>query len=205
MHSPNYPRVEEGGIMEITKMAIENSWIITHPTFSDNRGIFSEWFHKSELMNAIGVNFEPQQVNISQSKLGVIRGIHFSTSKIGQSKIVTCVSGSIQDVIVDVNPESKTFGKYTSVELSEDSFSSVLIGPGLGHAFLCISEFATVAYLLNSEYDPTTEFSINAFDPEINIEWKIAGSHSNMSLKDSAAPNLKDFHSMRKSKKIYPS
>lgn len=191
--------------MELTKLPIEDSWMISHSKFPDDRGIFSEWFHKSELMKAIGVNFEPQQVNISKSKLGVIRGIHFSTSKVGQSKIVTCVSGSIQDIVVDVNPDSKTYGKYTSVDLSEDTFNSVLIGPGLGHAFLCLSEFATVAYLLNSEYDPSTEFSINAFDPEINIKWKRTGSDSKMSLKDSEAPNLRDFHATRKSSRIYPS
>jgi dTDP-4-dehydrorhamnose 3,5-epimerase len=178
--------------MQLEPLTISNCWLISNPNFPDKRGFFVEWFNRSKIYEATGFDFEVQQSNVSKSTSGVVRGIHFSTSIIGQAKLVTCLSGEIQDVIVDVNPNSKTFGMWEDVSLSEDSNTSVLIGPGMGHGFRCISRTATVAYLLNSGYQPDQEFCVNPFDPFIGIDWKIDASIANMSEKDFKAPNLKD-------------
>ena len=178
--------------MQIELLAIKNSWLVSNPNFPDDRGIFLEWFNRSKIYEATGFDFEVQQSNISKSRFGVVRGIHFSTSIIGQAKLVTCLSGEIQDVIVDVNPHSDTFGMWEDVTICEDSNTSVLIGPGMGHAFRCVSRTATVAYLLNSGYEPHQELCINAFDPFIGIDWKIDSSNAIMSEKDFKAPNLKE-------------
>lgn len=178
--------------MQIESLTIRNSWIVRSPNFPDDRGFFVEWFNKSKLLEATGFDFDVQQSNISKSRRGVVRGIHFSTSIIGQAKLVTCISGEIQDVVVDVNPNSKTFGMWQDVIISENSNSSVLLGPGMGHAFRCISETATVAYLLNSGYEPHRELGVNAFDPFIGIDWGIDFSKAIMSEKDYTAPSLKE-------------
>jgi dTDP-4-dehydrorhamnose 3,5-epimerase len=178
--------------MQIEPLGIKNSWLVNNPNFPDDRGIFLEWFNRSKIYEATGFDFEVQQSNVSKSRFGVVRGIHFSTSIIGQAKLVTCLSGEIQDVIVDVNPDSDTFGMWEDVTICEDSSTSVLIGPGMGHAFRCISKTATVAYLLNAGHEPHQELCINPFDPFIGIDWKIDSSNAIMSEKDFKAPNLKE-------------
>ena len=177
--------------MQIDALTIRNSWVVRSPNFPDDRGVFAEWFNRPKILEATGFDFEVQQSNVSKSRRGVVRGIHFSTSVIGQAKLVTCLSGEIQDVVVDVNPHSETFGMWQDVTISENSNTSVLLGPGMGHAFRCISETATVAYLLNSGYEPHYELGVNAFDPFIGIDWGIDFSNAIMSVKDSTAPNLK--------------
>jgi dTDP-4-dehydrorhamnose 3,5-epimerase len=95
--------------MKVTPLAIAGAWLIESPVFQDERGMFREWF-KVEALNENGFpEFEVKQANTSTSHEGVIRGIHFSDELVGQTKIVTCSSGSILDVIVDLRPDSDHF------------------------------------------------------------------------------------------------
>ena len=107
-----------------------------------------------------------------ESAKGVIRGIHYSNSVYGQSKIVTCTSGSILDVVVDLRRQSSTFGKSVSIELSEESGMSVYISSGLGHGFQALEDKSAVTYLLNKKYDSRSEFAIYPLDHELGIEWR---------------------------------
>jgi dTDP-4-dehydrorhamnose 3,5-epimerase len=85
-------------------------------------------------------------------QLGLLRGIHYSIAPRGQAKWITCVSGSIQDVIVDIRPDSKTFGQWVDVELKGDSGKAVLISEGLGHGFLALEDNTAVAYLVSTPF-----------------------------------------------------
>jgi dTDP-4-dehydrorhamnose 3,5-epimerase len=109
----------------------------------------------------------------------------------GQAKWVTCVSGLIKDVIVDIRPNSKTFGKWIEVELSGTSGNAVLIGEGLGHGFISLADTSTVAYLVSSQFSPSEEFEINPLDPAISINWGLHISELKISDKDKVAPGLK--------------
>ena len=98
--------------MEITPLAIEGAWLAHSPVWSDQRGYFREWFKVADVEKVTGRSFSAEQGNISESSRGTVRGIHYSIAQRGQAKWVTCVTGSIKDYIVDIRPESKSFGKW---------------------------------------------------------------------------------------------
>lgn len=159
--------------MKFTPLGIAGAWLIESPMFQDDRGIFREWF-KLEILQENGLpEFHVRQANTSISKKGVIRGIHYSSEKKGQTKLVTCTSGSILDVIVDLRAESKTFGAHLEVELNENEGKCVYISSGLGHAFQALQENSVATYLLNKEYAPEDEFGVNPVDPALNIKWPL--------------------------------
>ena len=175
---------------EITALGIDGAWLYQSDVHGDSRGYFTEWFKSELVKNVIGREFKIAQANISNSKRGVVRGIHFSIAKEGQAKWVTCISGKIIDFIVDIRPNSPTFMKWVAVELTEASGKSVFIGEGLGHAFIAMEDESRISYLLSSPYSPKEELAINPKDPEIAIMWPLEELH--FSPKDESAPLLID-------------
>jgi dTDP-4-dehydrorhamnose 3,5-epimerase len=174
--------------MKVTPLAIAGAWIIESPVYPDDRGIFREWF-KSITLEENGIPaFEVRQANTSISKRGVIRGIHYSPEINGQTKLVTCTSGSVLDVVVDLRPESKTYGDHIELELSENLGTCVYISSGLGHAFQALEDNSVVTYLLDKEYSPNNEFGINPVDPNLNIKWPILDFY--ISEKDRTSTSL---------------
>lgn len=176
--------------MELTPLGFEGAWLAESPVWSDDRGFFREWFKTEDINKATGQNFNVEQANISSSTKGTVRGIHYSLAPTGQAKWVTCVSGLIKDVIVDIRPSSKTFGKWIEVELSGTSGNAVLIGEGLGHGFISLADVSTVAYLVSSPFSPTEEFEINPLDEAIGINWGLPFSELKISDKDKNAPKM---------------
>lgn len=176
--------------MKLTPLDIDGAWVGESPVWSDDRGFFREWFKSENVKAATGREFGIEQANISLSSAGTLRGIHFSISPRGQAKWVTCVSGSIQDVIVDIRPNSKTFGHWVDVELKGDSGKAVLISEGLGHGFLALEDNTAVAYLVSTPFSPTDEFEINPLDEKIGIKWGMDLSSLKISEKDKIAPTL---------------
>ena len=175
-------------LMEIKELGIGGCWLSYSPIHADNRGNFREWFRADGIENTIGRGFEVRQANLSVSSKNTIRGIHFSKAKSGQGKWVTCASGSIWDVVVDIRPTSLTFGKWIAIELSADSGQSLFISEGLGHGFLSLAESSVVVYLLNSQYKPEEEFGIHPLDNDLAISWPT--NNPIISKKDAAAPGF---------------
>jgi len=176
--------------MELTPLGIEGAWLAESPVWSDDRGFFREWFKSTDVKNVTGREFGIEQANISVSSKGTLRGIHYSIAPRGQAKWVTCVAGSIKDVIVDIRPDSKSFGQWIEVELSGDSGKSVVISEGLGHGFLALEDNTAVAYLVSTPFSPTDEFEINPLDEKIGINWGMESSELKISEKDKKAPTL---------------
>jgi dTDP-4-dehydrorhamnose 3,5-epimerase len=176
--------------MKLTPLGIEGAWVAESPVWSDDRGFFREWFKSADVKAATGREFPIEQANVSLSSAGTLRGIHYSIAPRGQAKWVTCVSGSIQDVIVDIRPDSKTFGKWIDVELKGDSGKAVLICEGLGHGFLALEDNTAVTYLVSTPFSPTDEFEINPLDEKITIKWAMDLSSLKISGKDKVAPTL---------------
>jgi dTDP-4-dehydrorhamnose 3,5-epimerase len=176
--------------MEITPLGIEGAWLAESPVWSDDRGFFREWFKSSDIKTATGRDFGIEQANISLSSKGTLRGIHYSIAPRGQAKWITCVSGSIQDVIVDIRSDSKTFGQWIDIELKGDSGKAVLISEALGHGFLALEDYTSVAYLVSTPFSPTDEFEINPLDEKIGIKWDMEQSSLKISEKDKNAPSL---------------
>jgi dTDP-4-dehydrorhamnose 3,5-epimerase len=179
---------ESRRVADYKPLGIQGAWLIENKVFKDSRGLFTEWFRKEELESNIGRPLNIAQANQSQSSYGVIRGIHFSISKQGQAKLITCIFGRIQDFVVDVRKDSPTFRKWLAIDLVAGDGKSIFIEEGLGHAFQSTEENATISYLLSSTYDPKYEVSINPFDPTIGINWPI--SNYILSDRDANAPML---------------
>ena len=174
--------------MKIRPLTIEGAYEITPVQHGDSRGSFLEWYRFDRLAEVVGHPLDLAQANLSTSARDVVRGIHFADVPPGQAKYVTCVSGSILDVIVDIRVGSPTFGAWEAVPLDDKERRAVYLAEGLGHAFCALTEGATVTYLCSSVYRPGHEHGINPLDPELGISWP-AGTPL-LSTKDAAAPSL---------------
>jgi len=176
--------------VKIQALGIEGCFVIQHDVFPDERGLFREWFKLSELEEK-GLFFKVAQANLSISKQGVIRGMHYSLAEKGQSKLITCINGQVLDVLVDIRIGSPTFMMQEKVTLSSAESTCILIETGVAHGFLAQNENSTVAYLLSGEYEKEHEKTISPFDDKLQIEW----GHSKrgnfvLSERDQSAPTF---------------
>ena len=176
---------------KLIPLFIDGSYLFESTTHKDERGYFREWFKSSTLNEFLKIEFKVEQANISKSRKGVVRGIHFSSAPRGQAKWVACAAGALWDVIVDIRPNSPTFGQWDAHELRADDGRSLFISEGLGHAFLALEEETVISYLLSTPYSPNHEHAINPLDPEIGISWPVGDL--SLSERDAAAPSLKEF------------
>ena len=179
--------------MEVNALSISDAFVVESEIHIDSRGNFWEWFKYSDFQKKADKKFNPKQVNISVNKEFVIRGIHYSLAESGQSKLVTCLSGSIVDVIVDLRIGSTTFGESICVELSALNGRSVFLGAGLGHGFMSLTNNTVVAYILDSEYSAEREYEINPMDNDLKIDWGNLNPEKltiTLSEKDRNAPTL---------------
>ena len=170
-------------------LSIEGAWAYTPVIRSDPRGSFLELFRGGEFLAALGYRLEVAQANCSVSRRGVIRGIHFADVPPGQAKYVSCPSGAILDVVVDLRTGSPGYGRWEAVRLDDENRCSLFISEGLGHAFMALSETATVVYLCSTPYALDREHGVHPLDPAVGIAWP-DGSEPVLSDKDAAAPSL---------------
>ena len=176
--------------MSLHELSIVGAYVAKYRVFPDERGLFREWF-KAEEIASIDKDFSVQQANYSKSNQWVIRGIHYSLAPQGQAKVVTCASGKILDVLVDLRTGSPSYLKVEYVELSEDSGKVVYIPSGVGHGFIVESESAAVVYLTSSGYAPEYEMAISSTDRELGISWPLpVGQGGIISKADKDAPTL---------------
>ena len=175
--------------MSVGKFQIPGAWVFTPKQFSDDRGVFFEWFQDSTFREHAGGDFFLAQANCSVSQRGVLRGIHYANVPPGQRKYVTCISGSALDVLIDLRPSSPTFGKWQSVLLDTAECKVVFIPNGIGHAFMSLEDNTTIVYLCDKRYNPSGEFEIHPLDPTIGITWP-TDIEPLISLKDAAAPSF---------------
>lgn len=181
--------------MQYRELKIPGAWEITPKQFGDDRGVFLEWFKQSSFTETTGRTLDPAQANCSVSAAGVLRGIHYADVPPGQAKYVTCVSGSVLDVVVDLRVGSPTFGRWDSVLLDTTDRRAIFLSEGLGHSFLALEDNSTLMYLCSTPYTPDREHEVHPFDPEIGIEWPTVGRDGTpldyeLSAKDRVAPTL---------------
>ena len=156
---------------KITKCEIEGLYILEPKVFYDDRGYFMETYNQNDF-DELGLNMKFVQDNESKSKRGVLRGLHFQ-KKHHQGKLVRVIKGSVYDVAVDIRKNSKTFGKWVGVELSEENKKQFYIPEGFAHGFLVLSEEAQFVYKCSDFYYPEDEGGIIYNDSTINISWPI--------------------------------
>ncbi|WP_018180179.1 dTDP-4-dehydrorhamnose 3,5-epimerase [Jongsikchunia kroppenstedtii] len=181
--------------MQVRPMTIGGAWVFTPRQFPDERGVFLESFRADLLTEVVGHPLDLQQTNTSVSAVGVVRGIHFADVPVGQAKYVTCTTGAVFDVVVDIRVGSPTYGQWAGVLLDDVDRRAVYVSEGLGHGFISLQDGSTVTYLCSSSYNPTAEHGISPLDPAIGIEWPATARDGSaltplLSEKDVAAPSL---------------
>jgi dTDP-4-dehydrorhamnose 3,5-epimerase len=176
--------------MKARELTVPGAWEITPQIHTDSRGLFFEWFTDSAFTEFAGHRLDLRQANCSVSAAGVLRGVHFAQLPPSQAKYVTCLRGSVFDVIVDIRVDSPTFGTWDAVVLDDRARHSNYLSEGLGHAFLALEDDATVMYLCSAPYAPGREHTINALDPALDIAWPDVDGEPILSDRDREAPTL---------------
>lgn len=177
--------------MNVIETKLSGCVIIEPQVFGDHRGFFLETFQAKRYAEEAGIMLPFVQDNHSRSTKGVLRGLHFQKTK-PQGKLVRVVRGEVFDVAVDIRPESKTFGQWEGVILSEENKKQFWVPPCFAHGFVVLSDTADFEYKCTDYYDPSDEGSIAWNDPDISIDWPYY-ENLNLSEKDLLAPSFKEF------------
>ena len=158
--------------MKVEKTFIKDLLVIEPDVFGDERGYFFESFSfKKYQANGIDLNFV--QDNISKSKKNTLRGLHYQVGEKAQGKLCQVIKGKVLDVAVDIRFNSPTFGKYFSIELSEENHLQLLIPKGFAHGFSVLSDEAVFHYKCTDYYSKPDERTIIYNDPDLNIDWQV--------------------------------
>ena len=164
---------------------------IVPDVFSDERGYFKEIWNAKRFAEA-GLNLEFRQDNLSSSRQGTIRGLHYQVRQ-PQGKLVWVFSGEVLDVAVDLRRSSPTFGQWESVRLAAGSHQMLWVPPGFAHGFSVLSPVAELNYTCTDLYAPEHERTILWNDPELAIDWQLpAGTQPLISPKDARGLRLRD-------------
>ena len=176
--------------MQIRELKIPDSYEITPKQFGDDRGVFLEWYRFDALADAVGHSVDLRQANTSVSRRGVVRGIHFADVPLGQAKYVTATHGAVLDYVVDIRVGSPTYGQWDSVLLDDVDRRAIYIAEGLGHAFVALTDDATVSYLVTDTFKAEREHGIDPLDAEIGLVFPPEAGEALLSPKDTSAPSL---------------
>jgi dTDP-4-dehydrorhamnose 3,5-epimerase len=166
--------------MEVKETGIKGLIEVFPKIFKDDRGWFMESYKKSSF-HEIGIIAEFVQDNMSYSKKGIVRGLHFQKPPYAQGKLVKVISGKVLDVAVDIRPGSETFGQHYSVILDAERQNMLYIPEGFAHGFASL-ENAVFFYKCTNLYHYESDSGIVWNDPELNIDWGI--QNPEISLKD---------------------
>lgn len=175
--------------MIFTETKIKGAYFIDLEKHEDERGFFARIFCKNEFA-VQGLVTEFVQCSISYNeKKGTLRGMHFQVAPHEEVKIVSCTSGAIYDVILDVRENSRTYGKWIAVELSARNRTMLYIPSGVAHGFQTLVDHSVVFYQMSEFYHPESARGIHWNDERYQIEWRYNQPH--MSRKDAGCEYVK--------------
>ena len=177
--------------MNIIETIFEGCFVLKPKIHEDKRGLFFESYQKNRLEEGIGKQINFVQDNISVSKKGVLRGLHYQTGEHAQAKLAQVLKGEVIDVVVDLRKRSKTFGKHFKLKLSSDNRMAIFIPKGIAHGFLALTDEVIFAYKCDQYYNPKAERGIVYNDQDLNIEWELPKYQINLSAKDLDLPSFK--------------
>lgn len=177
--------------MTTTPTTIPDVLLIQPEVFSDERGAFFESYNQEKFAQA-GITDTFIQDNVSTSKQGVLRGLHFQSAPYSQGKLVSVAVGEVFDVAVDIRKGSPTYGKWFGAILSAQNHTMLFVPAGLAHGFYVLSEIAQFTYKISgSLYNKEASTGIIWNDPTIAVDWPLLpGTTPILSAQDSALPFL---------------
>lgn len=177
--------------MKVIELPLAGVKLLEPQVFADARG-WSMESYSIKAFREVGINdtFVLRYESYNKSA-GTIRGIHFQDGPAGQCKLVQCSKGSLWDVAVDLRKSSPTFGRWVSVELSEENNRMLYLPVGIGHGFATLTDETKIVYLMDQLYDPEHAKSIAWNDAALNISWPVTNPF--LSEKDRCAPRLDQY------------
>jgi dTDP-4-dehydrorhamnose 3,5-epimerase len=178
--------------MNFIPTKLEGCFVIEPKIFNDERGYFLESFNENTFKIGTGQPIRFVQDNQSFSSKGVLRGLHYQTGEHAQAKLVRVLQGEVLDVVVDIRPDSKTYGESFSVVLSGENQKQFFIPRGFAHGFLVLSETATFFYKCDNFYNKESEGGIIYNDKSLNIDWQFPNEQLIISEKDAILPTIEN-------------
>ena len=175
----------------------EGLFLFEPTIFEDKRGFFYESFNQRSFEQQTGVSTVFVQDNQSFSHYGVIRGLHFQVAQSEQAKLVRVLSGTVLDVVLDLRPASKTFGKVYSVVLSAQNRLQLFVPKGFAHGFSALSPQVEFSYKCDNFYSKQHEQGIHYADPALAIDWQVPQQQAIVSEKDAQLPTFAEWLSQR--------
>lgn len=174
--------------MNFLKQKIKGVYLIKPNLFKDDRGVFRRHFCKEEFSKN-KINNSVKQANLSENfAKGTLRGFHYQIGKYAENKTMSCIKGSIYDIVCDIRPKSKTFGQWIGFEINDQNKYTIHIPKGCANAFLTLENNTIVHYYCSQSYEPKKERCIRYNDPLFNFVWPIKPKI--ISLKDKAHKNF---------------
>jgi dTDP-4-dehydrorhamnose 3,5-epimerase len=183
--------------MNFIPTKLEGCFILEPKIILDERGYFMESFNENTFQKGTGKAVHFVQDNQSFSAKGVLRGLHYQTGEHAQAKLVRVLNGAVLDVVVDIRPESTTYGQYVSILLSSENQKQLFVPRGFAHGFLVLSDTATFFYKCDNFYNKESEGGLSYNDPKVNIDWNFPKEKILISEKDLVLPTLE------KAKKVW--
>ena len=174
----------------LSKTPLEGLLVIDVDFFSDERGFFSESWHKRDFAEA-GLSFDFVQDSHSRSGYGVLRGLHYQNMQAPMVKLVRCTVGRVFDVAVDLRVSSPTFAKWFGIELTAENKKQLLVPVGFAHGFLTLSDVCEIQYKQTDYYRPQTEGGVAWNDPDIGVKWPLPDAV--LSKRDQNQASLKQY------------
>ena len=178
--------------MNIISTSIKGLFVIEPRIFNDERGYFYESYNEKTFKEAAGIDINFVQDNQARSVKNVLRGLHYQNAPHAQTKLIRALEGSIWDVVVDIRPDSETYGQWYGVELSAENKRQLFIPQGFAHGYSVLTDTAEVFYKCDDFYHKESEGGVFYADPSLNIDWKINLDEAIISEKDKKQPMLKE-------------
>ncbi len=175
--------------MKYTPLPLSGSFVIDLEMDQDERGFFARTFCRQEFLKR-DLQADFKQCSLSYNSLkGTLRGMHFQTAPHEEVKLVSCIQGAIFDVIIDVRPVSKTYGRWAFVELSSKNYKMLYVPKGFAHGFQTLEDHTKVYYQISSDFIPSAARGIRWNDPYFSIDWPYTNGLT-ISLKDQSYPDF---------------
>lgn len=181
--------------MTVKETHLSGCFVIEPQVFGDDRGYFFESFNQKAFEEKIGLEINFVQDNQSMSQRGVLRGLHFQKGAFAQAKLVRVIKGKVLDVVVDVRPESATYGQSFSIVLSEENQKQLFVPRGFAHGFSVLEDNTIFSYKCDNYYNKESEGGIIYNDKDLNIDWKLSEAEVQLSEKDKLLPEFKSLQS----------
>ncbi|MFY0631995.1 MAG: dTDP-4-dehydrorhamnose 3,5-epimerase [Flavobacteriaceae bacterium] len=178
--------------MKVKETGLEDCLILEPTVFEDGRGYFFESFNQKTFTEKTGITTSFVQDNQSMSQRGVLRGLHFQKGEHAQAKLVRVIKGRVLDVAVDLRPNSVTYGKSFSIELSEVNKLQLYVPRGFAHGFSVLENDTIFSYKCDNYYNKESEGGIIFNDSDLNIDWMLEDHEIQLSEKDKMLLSFKE-------------